>query len=158
MPLFMDIHKKVDGATPEAVAGAHARDLEVGARYGVKYLNTGSTNKMGRSSAWWRHPTGRLPARFITRLMAWWPMKFTRYQKTDNPFEDEIQNSVIYWMKHAAQPHVSSNKSALLTRERIDVYQLFGIRQKIDPVIAFDHCIIGVWGYRQAVLVNLVII
>jgi len=38
MPLFMDIHKKVDGATPEAVAGAHARDLEVGARYGVKYL------------------------------------------------------------------------------------------------------------------------
>ncbi len=30
MPLFMDIHKKVDGATAEAVAGAHARDLEVG--------------------------------------------------------------------------------------------------------------------------------
>ncbi len=27
---LMDIHKKVDGATAEAVAGAHARDLEVG--------------------------------------------------------------------------------------------------------------------------------
>jgi hypothetical protein len=38
MPLFMDIHKKVDGATPQAVAEAHARDLEVGARYGVHYL------------------------------------------------------------------------------------------------------------------------
>ena len=38
MPLFMDIHKKVDGATAEAVAGAHARDLEVGARYGIRYL------------------------------------------------------------------------------------------------------------------------
>lgn len=38
MPLFMDIHKKVDGATAEAVAGAHARDVEVGAKYGVRYL------------------------------------------------------------------------------------------------------------------------
>jgi hypothetical protein len=34
----MDIHKKVDGATAEAVAGAHAKDLEVQARYGVRYL------------------------------------------------------------------------------------------------------------------------
>ena len=37
MPLYMDIHKKVDGATAEAVAGAHARDLEVQAKYGVSY-------------------------------------------------------------------------------------------------------------------------
>lgn len=38
MPLFMDIHKKVDGATAEAVAEAHARDLEVQAKYGVRYI------------------------------------------------------------------------------------------------------------------------
>ena len=38
MPLFMDIHKKVDGATAEAVAGAHAKDLEVQAKYGARYL------------------------------------------------------------------------------------------------------------------------
>ena len=38
MALFMDVHNKVDGATTDAVAGAHARDLEVGAQYGVKYL------------------------------------------------------------------------------------------------------------------------
>jgi hypothetical protein len=37
MPLYMDIHKKVDGATAEAVAGAHARDLEVQTKYGVNY-------------------------------------------------------------------------------------------------------------------------
>ena len=37
MPLYMDIHKKVDGVTPDAVAGAHAMDLEVGKKYGVKY-------------------------------------------------------------------------------------------------------------------------
>jgi hypothetical protein len=37
MPLFMDMHHKVDGLTAEAVAGAHARDLEVQAQYGVDY-------------------------------------------------------------------------------------------------------------------------
>ena len=37
MPLFMDVHHKVDGLTAEAVAGAHKRDLEVGPRYGVDY-------------------------------------------------------------------------------------------------------------------------
>lgn len=38
MPLFMDVHKNVDGATTEGVADAHQRDLEVQAKYGVKYL------------------------------------------------------------------------------------------------------------------------
>ena len=37
MPLYMDIHKKVDGATADAVADAHAKDLEVQAQYGVTY-------------------------------------------------------------------------------------------------------------------------
>ncbi|MCZ7568096.1 MAG: DUF4242 domain-containing protein [Ardenticatenaceae bacterium] len=38
MPKYMDIHKDVEGLTAEAVAGAHQKDLEVQARYGVKYL------------------------------------------------------------------------------------------------------------------------
>jgi len=38
MPLFMDIHKHVPGLTPEAVAGAHAKDLEVQKKHGVKYI------------------------------------------------------------------------------------------------------------------------
>lgn len=38
MPLFMDIHKHVEGATTEAVAGAHQLDVETQAKYGVKYL------------------------------------------------------------------------------------------------------------------------
>ena len=37
MPLFMDIHEKVEGLTAEAVANAHARDLEVQGAYGVDY-------------------------------------------------------------------------------------------------------------------------
>lgn len=38
MPLFMDVHHKVEGATPEAVAAAHDQDLAIQDRYGVKYL------------------------------------------------------------------------------------------------------------------------
>lgn len=34
----MDIHKKVDGVTDEAVAAAHQKDLETQDRYGVKYI------------------------------------------------------------------------------------------------------------------------
>jgi hypothetical protein len=37
MPLYMDIHKKVDGVTAEAVAQAHTKDVETQAKYGVNY-------------------------------------------------------------------------------------------------------------------------
>ena len=38
MPLYMDIHKKVEGVTGEAVATAHMKDVETQEKYGVKYL------------------------------------------------------------------------------------------------------------------------
>jgi hypothetical protein len=38
MPLYMDVHNKVEGLTADAVAGAHNRDLEVQAGHGVQYL------------------------------------------------------------------------------------------------------------------------
>ena len=37
MPLFMDVHKGVEGLTAEAVEGAHMRDLEVQGKHGVQY-------------------------------------------------------------------------------------------------------------------------
>ncbi|WP_448808406.1 DUF4242 domain-containing protein [Agromyces bauzanensis] len=37
MALFMDIHERVEGLTADAVAGAHAKDLEVQGAYGVDY-------------------------------------------------------------------------------------------------------------------------
>lgn len=37
MPLYMDVHNQVDGLTADAVAGAHARDLEVQGPHGVDY-------------------------------------------------------------------------------------------------------------------------
>jgi hypothetical protein len=38
MPTFLDTHNFVPGLTADAVAQAHARDLEVQGKYGVKYL------------------------------------------------------------------------------------------------------------------------
>jgi Nickel responsive protein SCO4226-like len=37
MPLYMDVHRKVEGLTAQAVAGAHEQDLKVQDQYGVKY-------------------------------------------------------------------------------------------------------------------------
>ena len=38
MPLYLDIHYKVEGLTADAIAEAHRRDVEVQEKYGVKYL------------------------------------------------------------------------------------------------------------------------
>ena len=38
MPLYLDVHNKVDGATSDALAHAHRKDLEVQHKYGVNYL------------------------------------------------------------------------------------------------------------------------
>jgi len=37
MPLFLDHHRKVEGLTAEAIAGAHQRDLETQGKHGVNY-------------------------------------------------------------------------------------------------------------------------
>jgi hypothetical protein len=38
MPLYLDIHTKMVGITPEAIEEAHKRDLAVQAKYNVHYL------------------------------------------------------------------------------------------------------------------------
>jgi hypothetical protein len=37
MPLYMDIHRHVEGLTADAVADAHRKDLETQSKYGVNY-------------------------------------------------------------------------------------------------------------------------
>jgi hypothetical protein len=37
MPLYMDTHNHIEGLTAEAIAGAHAKDVEVQGKYGVTY-------------------------------------------------------------------------------------------------------------------------
>ena len=48
MPLFMDIHHKVEGLTPEAVAAAHQQDLAVQARYGVRFIRYWYDERTGK--------------------------------------------------------------------------------------------------------------
>jgi hypothetical protein len=38
MPLYLDVHHKIDGLKSEALAHAHQKDLEVQHKYGVSYL------------------------------------------------------------------------------------------------------------------------
>jgi hypothetical protein len=38
MPLFLDVHRHVPGATAKDVAAAHMKDLEVQGKHGVRYL------------------------------------------------------------------------------------------------------------------------
>lgn len=38
MPLFLDEHEHIAGLTAAGLAQAHARDVEVGPKYGVSYL------------------------------------------------------------------------------------------------------------------------
>jgi hypothetical protein len=48
VPLFLDIHDKLRAVTPEAIAAAHQRDLEVQAKHGVKYLRYWVNPEAGR--------------------------------------------------------------------------------------------------------------
>jgi len=48
MPLYMDLHK-IDGVTPQALANAHLKDLDVQEKYGVRYLRY-----------WFNEPAGKI--------------------------------------------------------------------------------------------------
>ncbi|HET8578492.1 MAG TPA: DUF4242 domain-containing protein [Methylomirabilota bacterium] len=38
MPLYLDVHHKIEGLTGDGVKDAHQKDLQVQAKHGVKYL------------------------------------------------------------------------------------------------------------------------
>lgn len=48
MPFFLDVHKKVEGLTAEAVKAAHAKDVEIQDKYGVKYVKYWYDESTGR--------------------------------------------------------------------------------------------------------------
>jgi hypothetical protein len=48
VPLFMDIHHKIEGLTADAVSAAHQKDLEVQARYGVRFVRYWYDEKSGK--------------------------------------------------------------------------------------------------------------
>jgi len=38
MPLYLDVHNKIDGLTADVAADAHRKDLEIQQKHGVMYL------------------------------------------------------------------------------------------------------------------------
>ena len=38
MPLYIDVHHRIEGLTPEMIAAAHAQDLAVQSKHGVSFL------------------------------------------------------------------------------------------------------------------------
>jgi hypothetical protein len=47
MPLYMDVHKNVNGLTADAVADAHRKDVQTQKKYGVNYLKYWYNEKNG---------------------------------------------------------------------------------------------------------------
>jgi hypothetical protein len=47
MPLYMDIHRNVEGLTADAVADAHQKDFEVPGEHGVNYMRPGHNSSNG---------------------------------------------------------------------------------------------------------------
>ena len=48
MPLFIDVHKHIEGLTAEAVAHAHQADVKTQDKHGVKYLRYWFNDKTGQ--------------------------------------------------------------------------------------------------------------
>ena len=62
MPIYMDIHRSVAGATQEDVAGAHEKDLETQKKYGVRYLKYWHDAKAGKVFCLVEAPSARAAA------------------------------------------------------------------------------------------------
>ena len=67
MPLYMDTHCNVEGLTAEAVTAAHAKDLEVQSKYGVKYLRYWYNEGTGRCFASARLQAKKQLRRYIAK-------------------------------------------------------------------------------------------
>lgn len=48
MPLYLDIHRKIEGLTKEALEEAHQKELAIQANYGVKFLRYWYDTASGR--------------------------------------------------------------------------------------------------------------
>lgn len=48
MPIYMDVHRNVAGASPKDVASAHQKDVETGKKHGVRYLKYWHDEKEGK--------------------------------------------------------------------------------------------------------------
>ena len=69
MPLYLDVHNKVEGATTDALAHAHRKDLEVQHKYGVNYLRYWFDEGTGKVFCLVEAPSKEAAAAVPTRLI-----------------------------------------------------------------------------------------
>ena len=81
MPLYLDEHEHIPGLTAEAVASAHARDLEVQGGYGVSYLRYWYDEATGKVFCLVDAPSPEVAPRCIAWHTGSWPIGWSRSRK-----------------------------------------------------------------------------
>ncbi len=81
MPLYMDVHEKVDGLTAEAVAEAHRKDLETQHKHGVNYLNYWFNEEEGKVFCLFEAPSAEAGDKVHGRLTDSLPTRSSRSRR-----------------------------------------------------------------------------
>ena len=84
MPLYMDIHSKVEGATTQAVADAHMLDIGVQGKYGVRYVKYWLDEGSGTIFCLVEAPEQGSSRESTVRRMAWLQTRSTKLRNTHN--------------------------------------------------------------------------
>src|SRR5450755_1668055 len=90
MPLYMDIHHKVDGLTADAVMHAHEAGVQTQDKYDVQYLKYWFDEGSGKVFCLVQAPARRRLQQSIAKPMALKPMKSSRFRKASNPHNGEV--------------------------------------------------------------------
>ena len=100
MPLYMDIHHKIDGLTAEAIKGAHEQDVKVQEKHGVTYHKYWFDAGSGRAFCLVEAPNKEAAnAQCIARPTGWWRMSSSRCRK--GPKQSGAQTSIALTAKGA---------------------------------------------------------
>jgi hypothetical protein len=79
MPLYMDIHHKIDGLTAEAIKGAHEQDVKVQKNHGVTYHKYWFDAASGK--AFCLVQARKLPTPCIVKHTDWSPTRSSRCRR-----------------------------------------------------------------------------
>ena len=72
MPLYLDVHNRIDGLTTEMAAEAHKKDLAVQGKHGVNYIRYWYDEAPARCSVWSKPRARKRPWPSTARPTAPW--------------------------------------------------------------------------------------
>src|SRR5439155_27077943 len=94
MPLYMDIHNLPEGTTPDDVAKAHAKDMEIQRKYGVEYHKYWVNEKTGKVFAWHTRQTLRQQSTCIVKRTACSPRRLSRWSPMSQKYSLAAQKQI----------------------------------------------------------------